>query len=172
MAVRNEAGQQVDNNPAAVLAWVRGRHVAPDELRAVLRHLQFERSVRPNGYISVQKFYIYAERGLARQRVSVWLYAGQLHVTYRAALLARYAYTYDRKQRQVRRITDPTLLKTPYVSPQLELWELDETQWRKVLERPVPQRHAAVASKLAVEQLSLPMIELLVLVLAHVWQAA
>jgi hypothetical protein len=29
---------------------------------------------------SLQRFYIYAERGLARQRVLVWLYEGRLHL--------------------------------------------------------------------------------------------
>jgi hypothetical protein len=54
-----------------VLAWVHGRVVAPDNLRQVLRHVQLERGVDSCGYISVQRLYIYAERGLARQRVSV-----------------------------------------------------------------------------------------------------
>ncbi len=38
---------------------------------------------------------IYAERGLSRTRVSIWLYEGRLHVAHREALLARYAYRYD-----------------------------------------------------------------------------
>lgn len=141
--------------PADVLAWVHGRQVAPDEVRRVVRHLHFERSVRPNGYISIQKFYIYAERGVARHRVSVWLYEGRLQVMYREALLARYAYQYDRKHQQIRSITHPLLFQTPYVSPQLELWELDETQWRKVLERPQRLRSHPSSSKRNVQQLRL-----------------
>jgi hypothetical protein len=58
----------------------------------VLRELQFERSIDRHGYVSIQRFYIYAERGLARQRVSIWLYEGRLHIAYREALLARYNY--------------------------------------------------------------------------------
>ena len=147
--------------PAEVLAWVRARPVASNELRSVLRHLQFERSVRPNGYISVQKFYIYAERGVARHRVSVWLYDGRLQVMYRDALLARYTYRYDRTRKQMRSIADPRLFQTAYASPQLELWELDETQWRKVLERPARARAAHGPSQVEGTQLTFAVLNLL-----------
>ena len=49
-----------------------------------------ERVITLRGYVSVQRFYLYAERGLSRQRVSVWLYEGRLHVAYCEALLAQY----------------------------------------------------------------------------------
>lgn len=47
-------------------------------LQRALRHLQVERVVNLHGYVSVQRFYIYAERGLSRRRVSVWLYDRRL----------------------------------------------------------------------------------------------
>ena len=56
---------------------------------------QFERSADRHGYISIQWFYIYAERGLARKRVSIWLYEGRLQIAYREALLPRYTYHYE-----------------------------------------------------------------------------
>ena len=102
--------------------------------------MQFERSIDQHGYISIQRFYIYAERGLARQRVSIWLYEGRLQIAYSEALLARYAYRYDRKQQKLRAVEQPQLYRTPFTDPQLELWELDDEQWRKVLERPVKRR--------------------------------
>jgi len=74
-----------------VLSWVRGRVIDPETLRSVLRHVQYERAVDRAGYISIQRFYIYAERGLARQRVSIWLYEGRLHIEYQQIMLARYA---------------------------------------------------------------------------------
>jgi len=126
--------------PAAVLAWVQGRRVNPDELRQVLRHLQFERSIRPNGYISVQRYYLYAERGLARHRVSVWLYENRLQIAYHDALVARYTAQYDRKRKRLRAVHTPVLYHTPYTTPQLELWDLDDAQWHKVLERPRQRR--------------------------------
>lgn len=158
--------------PTEVLAWVRARPVAPDELRSVLRHLRFERSVRPNGYFSLQKFNIYAERGIARHRVSVWLYEGRLQVTYRDALLARYTLYYDRKHKQIQRITDPVLFATAYASPQLEFWELDETQWRKVLERPTVQRRTQGTTAAPGEQLALYLVQLVLLAVAILRGAA
>ena len=66
--------------PEAVLSGARGRRLFPDELRQLLREVQFERSIDQHGYISIQRFYIYAERGLARGRVSIWLYEGRLQI--------------------------------------------------------------------------------------------
>jgi hypothetical protein len=45
----------------------------PDALLQALRTLQVARTVNRAGYVSVQRFYLYAERGLARKRVSIWL---------------------------------------------------------------------------------------------------
>ena len=57
--------------PQAILAGARGRRLFPDALRQLLREVQFERSIDQHGYMSIQRFYIYAERGLARGRVSI-----------------------------------------------------------------------------------------------------
>ena len=127
-------------SPADVLNWVHGTEIEASQLQHALRHLQVERMVNLRGYVSVQRFYIYAERGLSRTRISVWLYDGRLHVAHQDTLLARYAYQYDRKARRLRAVTQPQLYHTPYAAPQLELWELDDDQWRKVTRRPY-ERH-------------------------------
>jgi transposase InsO family protein len=146
--------------PVEVLGWVRGRELAPDKLARALRQLQVERLVNRAGYVSVQRFYLYAERGLARQRVSVWLYDGRLHVAHREALLARYTYHYDRTARRLRAVEAPQLYRTVYASPQLELWELDDAQWRKVLERPPRRRRRLRALDARLQQLELPIVGL------------
>ncbi len=145
--------------PVDVLGWVRGGEIVAGALQRALRELQVERVVNGRGYVSVQRFYIYAERGLSRTRVSVWLYEGRLHVAHREALLARYAYRYDRKARRLRAVSDPEISRTAYASPQLELWELDDEQWRKVTARPY-ERHARPEDTGA-RQLSLPVVGLL-----------
>jgi len=43
--------------------------------------------VNPYGFVSIQRFYIYAEQGLSRQRVAVWIYEGQLRIEYREGAL-------------------------------------------------------------------------------------
>jgi hypothetical protein len=41
----------------------------------------------PLWILSIQRFYIYAEQGLSRQLVSVWIYEGQLRIEYRETLV-------------------------------------------------------------------------------------
>ncbi len=149
--------------PVDVLGWVRGGEIVAGALQRALRAMQVERVVNGRGYVSVQRFYIYAERGLSRTRVSIWLYEGRLHVAHREALLARYAYRYDRKARRLRAVSDPEISRTAYASPQLELWELDDAQWRKVTARPY-ERHLHPLDNGA-RQLPLPVVGLLTVLL-------
>lgn len=48
-----------------------------------------------NGFVSIQRFYLYAERGLARKRVFIWIYEGKLQIKYQQTMLAKYACEYD-----------------------------------------------------------------------------
>jgi len=121
--------------PVDVLGWVRGRAVDPERLRRLFGRVQFLRTVNPYGFISIQRFYIYAEPGLSRQRVAIWIYEGQLHIEYRETLIARYRCAYDQHQKRLREVSHPTLYTTVFASPQLELIELDDTQWIKVQQR-------------------------------------
>lgn len=68
--------------PKDVLGWVRGRSVDPNRLRQLFRQVEFNRTVNRCGFVSVQRFYIYAEQGLSRQHISVWIYEGYLRVEY------------------------------------------------------------------------------------------
>jgi hypothetical protein len=126
--------------PVEVLSWVRGREVDRENLRRALRHLQVERVVTLRGYISVQRFYLYAERGLSRKRVSIWLQEGRLQVAYGEVLLAQYACRYERRARRLAAVDTPRLFPTAYASPQLEFWELDDEQWHKIARRPYERR--------------------------------
>jgi transposase InsO family protein len=137
-----------------VLSWVRGAEVDQDLLQRALRHLQIERVVTLRGYVSVQRFYVYAERGLSRRRVSVWLHEGWLHIVHREAALAQYEYRYDRKARRLAAVSKPRLFRTGYASPQLELWELDDEHWQKIARRPYERQPVHPESGL--RQLLLP----------------
>jgi transposase InsO family protein len=140
--------------PEAVLGWVRAEPLEPERLQQALRHLQFARTVNRIGYVSIQRFYIYAERGLARQRVSIWLYDGRLQIAYQQTVLARYAYRYDRATKRLRAVARPELFQTAYAAPQLELFELDDTQWRKVWERAAQQRRQRLVRSATGQQLA------------------
>ena len=63
-----------------MLGWVRGRAVEPERLRRLFGQVQFLRTINPYGFVSIQRFYIYAEQGLSRHRGAVWIYEGQLHI--------------------------------------------------------------------------------------------
>ena len=102
--------------PVEVLTWMRGRETEADLVRRAVRQMVVERVVTPRGYVSVQRFYMYAERGLARRRVSVWLSDGRLSIAHRDALLARYAYRYDRTARRLRAVERPELFRTMYTT--------------------------------------------------------
>ena len=110
--------------PVAVLDGRLGRSVTPEQLRRVFRHLQFSRVVNQHGNVSIQRFYIYAERGLARRRVALWFFEDRLHVEYKQTLLARYRYRLERHSTKLGNISHPKLYRTQFASPQLELLEL------------------------------------------------
>jgi transposase InsO family protein len=118
--------------PVAVLGWERGRLLEPGALQHFFRHLQLPRTVNRQGYVSVQRFYIYAEHGLAQHRVTIWIYEDRLNIEYQQTLLARYQCSLNRRQKSLRSVSQPMLYHTPFASPQIELFELDDEQWRKV----------------------------------------
>jgi transposase InsO family protein len=148
--------------PEEVLGWVHGHALAVGEIQQALRQVQVERVVDRRGYISVQRFYLYAERGLARKRVSVWLYDGRLQIAYQQALLAQYAYRAGRGAKRLHVVERPRLYRTAYASPQLELWELDDEQWRKVLARPPRRQRQLRALDASLQQLELPIVGLVI----------
>jgi len=141
------------HTPVAVLGWLKGRGVEPQRLRQLFGRTEFLRTVNRHGFVSVQRFYLYAENGLSRHRVSIWIYEGQRRIEYHQTLLARYRCDYDPKHGQLQDVSEPILYATPFTLPQLELIELDDEQWRKFQRRPSRNytRHRAMVP----EQLAL-----------------
>jgi putative transposase len=139
--------------PVDVLGWMRGRRVESKRLRELFGRTGFLRTVNRYGFVSVQRFSLYAENGLSRQRVSIWIYEGELSIAYQQTLLARYRCAYDPQRRQLQAVREPTLYATPFASPQLELIELDEAQWSKFQRRPA--RHYSRRMAMLPQQLSL-----------------
>ena len=133
------------------VGWVRGRVVDAERLRNLFGRVQFLRTVNPYGFVSIQRF-IYAEQDCCRQRVAVWIHEGQLRIEYQETLIARYRCAYDPRQKRLREVSHPMLYRTMFASPQLELIELDDTQWIKVQQRSFArrtQRITAIEEQLA-----------------------
>jgi transposase InsO family protein len=122
--------------PTQVLAWVCGLRVEIEQLHRIFRQVQFARTVNRYGFVSVQRFYLYVEQGLSRKRVSIWIHEGHLQIEYQQTLLAKYHCHTDRRQHRLRDVTKPTLYRTTFASPQLEFFELDDEQWKKIFRRP------------------------------------
>jgi hypothetical protein len=151
------------HSPVDVLGWLRGRPVETKRLRQLFGGAGFLRSVNRYGFVSVQRFYLYAEDGLSRQRVSIWIYEGELSIEYQKTRLARDRCDYDPKQRQLQAVNEPTFYDTPFASPQLELIELDDEQWIKFHRRPT--RHYTRRLAMLPQPLSLIDVGALALVL-------
>jgi len=122
--------------PVDVLGWLRGRRVEAKRLRQLFGRAEFLRTVNRHGLVSVQRFYIYAESGLSRKRVLIWIYEGELSIEYKKTLVARYRCDYDLQHKQLQGLSDPTLYTTAFTPPQLELIELNDEQWVKFQKRP------------------------------------
>ena len=58
-----------------------------------------------------------------------------------------------RHRRRLREVEASQIFQTAYASPQLEFWELDDTQWRKIGHRPYERRPVLLES--SVRQLAL-----------------
>ena len=112
--------------PAEVLGWGRGRAGEPERLRHWFGQGQFLRTVNASGFLSIHRFYMYAEAGLSRQRVSLWIADGRRQIASRETLIAHYRCAYARRQHRRHEVRHPTLSQTVFASPQLELIELDD----------------------------------------------
>ena len=134
-------------SPAAVLDWVRGHPVSGADLERAFAPVQLPRRVDRSGYVRFRQWRVYAERGLARKTVAVWLTTERLVVAYSDEPLAQYAVTYARDRRHLRTVTEERLFHTPFGSPQPLLWEPQEGEWLRVLQlsAPLARRRRRVA---------------------------
>jgi hypothetical protein len=122
-------------NPVDVLGWLRGRRVEVKQLRELFRRSEFLRTVNRYGFVSVQRFYIYAESGLSRKRVLIWIFEGALGIESQQTVVARYRCEYDPKHKAIQGMSEPTLYCTRFTPPELELIELDDARWVKFQQR-------------------------------------
>ena len=92
------------------------------------------------------------------------MYDGTVRIEYQHTLLVRHRGKVDRRQKRLTAVDHPTLYHTAFASPQGELFELDDEQWRKVLELPARQRYRRRVFASG-EQLPLPLVGTLLLLL-------
>ncbi len=123
-------------SPRDVLGWVSGREIAPEELHRVFYRTRFGRKLDKMGYVRFRHWRVYGEQGLGKEHAAVWLYGETLTIEFADEPLARYRVRYRLDKKQLRAVEEPHLFETPFRSPQLALWELDDTEWLKVIRLP------------------------------------
>jgi putative transposase len=132
-------------SPREVLSFVKGKEWLPDELQQIFRVARGERRVKPNGGVPFgprfRHWDLYGERGLAQQRVAIWLSADvtTLTIEHAAEPLAQYTITPEPDHKQLKDVAALHLFENRFPSPQLAFWdewELGVIDWRLALPRP------------------------------------
>jgi transposase InsO family protein len=127
---------QERRSPAAVLHRVCGKLFAPEELHRIFYSTRAGRVLDRAGYARFRRWRVYAERGLDRVPIAVWLYAEHLTLVYCDEPLAQYRVAYEPDQHRLRRVTLEHLFETPHRSPQPPLWRWGQDEWLPVLRLP------------------------------------
>lgn len=117
------------HSPAEVLGWHKGTMYPEAVLNRILFATRYTRSLDRHGYIRFQNWKLYAERGLAEEPVTVWVYEGSLKIEYQAVTLSQYTVELQEDRRHLRTVGHPRLVDTPFRSPQLTLIDLGPDEW-------------------------------------------
>jgi hypothetical protein len=125
-------------SPAEVLGFLTGVRHRPEDLQRAFFSTRFTRILDVSGYARLKHWKIYAEEGLARREVALWLGTESLAVEFAGDTLARYDVRYSMSTKRLREVKKPRLFETNYhrSRPQLRLFELDtlgEAGWLKAL---------------------------------------
>ena len=97
----------------------------------------FVRRLDAAGYARLKHWRIYAEEGLARCEVALWLGDGSLSVEYDGRTLSHYEVSFSSRTGKLEEVRSPRVFATGYRSPQLRLFELQDllgdAGWLKAL---------------------------------------
>jgi putative transposase len=127
-------------SPAEVLGFLTGVRHRPEDLRRAFFSTRFTRVLDASGYARLKHWRIYAEEGLARSEVALWLGAESLSVEFAGDTLARYDACYSARSNRLREVGRPRLFETVHrrapAQPRLfELMVLGDTGWLKALRK-------------------------------------
>ncbi|GAC1375113.1 MAG: hypothetical protein NVSMB44_43600 [Ktedonobacteraceae bacterium] len=145
------------HSPTEVLRGVLGRTFPEEVLARALYATQFTRQIDRNGYVRFKHWRFYGERGLVGEDVSVWVYEGNLKVEYQATTLSLHELSIEKDTGKIAEVKHSQQLETHFRSPQLDLWQLSDTEWLLALRRPEPgPRKKLVKPVPLAQQLPLP----------------
>lgn len=131
-------------SPSSVLSWVKKPRYRQEDLARAFFSVRHTRTLDHLGYLALQRFRLYAEEGLARREVAVWVQEDALTVEYGGEALSRYEVECDAAVGvgavgRLRRVKGHTLFETSIASPEkpLKLFDLNqvlgEEGWIKAL---------------------------------------
>jgi hypothetical protein len=132
----HRARQDGRHSPANVLRGVLGRTYPEEVLSRALYATQFTRHLDRHGYLKFKHWRFFGENGLAGEEVSVWVYEDTLKVEHQATTLSLYSVRLSPDQQQITEVKNARRLETHFRSPQLDLWQLSDTEWLLALRRP------------------------------------
>jgi hypothetical protein len=126
-------------------------------LSRALYATQFTRHLDRQGYVRFKHWRLFGENGLAGEEVSVWVYENTLKIEYQATALSLYSVRLSSDQQQITEVKNPRRLETHFRSPQLDLWQVSDTEWLLALRRPeTSERKKPGKVVVLAEQLTLP----------------
>ncbi len=118
-------------SPSEVLSWVKTPRYQQEDLERAFFSSRHTRTLDELGYLTLQRFRLYAEEGLAGREVAVWIQEDALTVEYGGQALSRYEVECDPARGAVavgrlRGVKSHTLFENSIVAPQLRLFDLAE----------------------------------------------
>ena len=126
-------------SPAQVLDWHKGTMYPESVLNRILFATRYTRHLNRFGYLRVQGWKLYGERGLSGEKVSVWVYDGSITVEYQTVTLSKYQVELAEDRKQIKEISPPRRAQTPFRSPQLTLIDVSPSEWRLYWRAPAYQ---------------------------------
>ncbi len=146
------------HSPQAVLRGMLGHPIPEEVLSRALYATQFTRQIDRHGYVKFKHWKFFGENGLAGEEASVWVYEDTLKVEHQATTLSLYSVRLSADQKTITEVKNARRLETHFRSPQLDLWQLSETEWLLALRRPEPSVRKKVTKITAfAQQLRLPL---------------
>lgn len=118
-------------SPAEVLGFLTSIRHLPEDLERAFFSTRFTRVLDSSGYARIRHWKIYAEEGLARREVTLWLGPDVLTMEYAGEPLARYEVHYSPSHAELRKVGRATLFENSSVVNQPRLFDLTATLGEK-----------------------------------------
>jgi len=123
--------QDQHHSPAEVLGWTPvQRWRSPEDLHRIFYASRFLRRLDRWGYVHFRLWKLYGEEALMRRPAVIWVHGEALTVEYEETPLARYTVQYQPDKEHFKAVPTAQRFETPYHSPQGQLWDGEEIEWK------------------------------------------